>query len=436
MDRTNPTSRREFLATTVATGAAAAMSGTRKVAEAAAVRGAERLGKAEHCIFIWLGGGMGQIDTFDPSPQMGDPAKGEGGSYYKRIPTAVRDVYVCEHLSRVAKVMDRCSVIRTVHHDVGEHGSASHRMHIGRPTTGSIVYPSVGSIISYLKGDGGEGVPRYVLVGYPSPARGPGFLGAEGNYFYVTDADSGPAVLKRAREVGANRRKRREAMRQFMRNRDSSSEADQMRADYEALVAESARLAGPTFMGAFDLESEPAALRESYGSEFGQRCLLARRLVERGTRFIEVSHNLNFVNGTGWDVHNEGIVNQHLLIEELDSAMATLIRDLEKRNLLEKTLIVVSTEFGRPPTFDGGGGRGHQWQTFSVVMAGGGIRGGVMGGETDELAQQIVSRPVSVPDLFATKFAAMGLNPRTELFADDRPVPISDNGRPVTEILA
>jgi hypothetical protein len=211
-------------------------------------------------------------------------------------------------------------------------------------------------------------------------------------------------------------------------------EGDKRIADYDAAAEQAQKLAGPDFMSVFDLDREPADLRNRYGDEFGQRCLLARRLIERGVRFIEVAHNLNFVNGTGWDVHNDGILNQHLLVQELDRAMATLVLDLEEKQLLDKTLILVNTEFGRPAGFDGGGGRGHHSKAFSAVLAGGGLRTGQAIGTTDELAQQIVERPVSVPDLFATVFAALGINPAKELFDGDRPVPITDGGRPIAEL--
>jgi hypothetical protein len=211
-------------------------------------------------------------------------------------------------------------------------------------------------------------------------------------------------------------------------------EGDKRIADYDAAAEQAQKLAGPDFMSVFDLDREPSDLRNRYGDEFGQRCLLARRLIERGVRFIEVAHNLNFVNGTGWDVHNEGIRNQHLLVQELDRAMATLVLDLEKKKLLDKTLILVNTEFGRPAGFDGGGGRGHHSKAFSAVLAGGGLRTGQAIGTTDDLAQQIVDRPVSVPDLFATVFAALGINPAKELFDGDRPVPITDGGRAIAEL--
>ncbi len=204
--------------------------------------------------------------------------------------------------------------------------------------------------------------------------------------------------------------------------------------DYDTTVTESLRLAGPNFMNVFQLDSEPAALREAYGGEFGQRCLLSRRLLQSGVRFVEVSHNLNFVNGTGWDTHNQGQLNQHLLIEELDGALSTLVLGLQRQGMLDKTLVVVASEFGRPAGFDGGGGRGHHSKAFSVVLAGGGLRNGMTIGETDELGMKIVSRPVSVPDLHATMHAALGIDPAEELYAGERPVPITDGGQVIHEL--
>ena len=207
-------------------------------------------------------------------------------------------------------------------------------------------------------------------------------------------------------------------------------------ADYRAAQEQALHLSGPNFMRHFNLKEEPAALRNEYGGEFGQRCLLSRRLVQAGVRFIEVSHNLNFMNGTGWDIHNEGYANQHLLIQELDTALAALIRDLKEKKLLDKTLIVVGTEFGRPPEFDSGGGRGHQGSAFTCVLAGGGLKHRGAWGETDELSKKIVSNPVSVPDFFATVCAAIGVDYRKNLYDGDRPVPITDQGSPIAALFA
>jgi uncharacterized protein (DUF1501 family) len=187
-------------------------------------------------------------------------------------------------------------------------------------------------------------------------------------------------------------------------------------------------------MSVFDLQTESAALRDQYGSEFGQRCLLARRLVESGVRFVEVSYNLNFINGTGWDTHNEGQKNQHLLVADLGQSLATLLQDLDRRSRAEQTLVVVATEFGRPPEFDAGGGRGHHSRAFSIVLAGGGLKTGQVIGATDELAKEVVERPISVPDLHATIYAALGIAPNKELFDGERPVPITDHGQVIREV--
>jgi hypothetical protein len=394
-------------------------------------------GTAEHCIFIWLGGGAGQIDTWDPK-RLGDPKAKKPGSYYPAIDTAIPGVQVCQHLARCAALLDRFVLVRSVHHEViDEHAAAVNRLHTGRPTSGTIVYPSIGSVVAHQRGPAGEGVPAYVLIGYPNVTRGPGFLGSKYSYVYLTDTESGPAGLSPPPEIDAARLARRaellRATRQATRARLGE---DRLIGQYDAVVEEAWRLGGPQFQRVFQLASEPPALRETYGGEFGQRCLLARRLVQAGVRFIEVSHNLNFLNGTGWDVHNDGILQQHALIEELDRALAALVRDLEQQRLLDRTLVVVATEFGRPAQFDAGGGRGHHSKSFSVVLAGGGLKTGQVIGQTDDLGMSIVDRPVSVPDLHATIYAALGIDPRENLYAGQRPVPITDGGTPIRELFA
>ncbi|MCB1236645.1 MAG: DUF1501 domain-containing protein [Verrucomicrobiae bacterium] len=390
-------------------------------------------GKAEHVISIWLGGGMGQIDTFDPKAK-GDPQAKKAGAYYQSIETAVPGVRLCEHLPKLAPLMDRVTAVRTVHHDViDEHAAATNRMHTGRPVTGTITYPSIGSLIAHERGAAAEGAPAYVLIGYPNVTRGPGFLGAEHGYLYLTDTSRGPAGLSRPEGVSEARQMRRVRFLTALRASAPPSDNPRLRS-YDAAIQQSLSLSGPGFNRVFQLDEESGDLRNRYGGEFGQRCLLARRLVERGVRFIEVSHNLNFINGTGWDVHNQGILNQHELIRELDTAVSALIADLESKRLLDKTLITITTEFGRPPEFDGGGGRGHQGSAFSCVLAGGGLRHRGAWGETDELAKQIVAAPVGVPDFFATICAAAGVDYRKSLYDGDRPVPITDRGEPIAAL--
>ena len=393
------------------------------------------MGKADHCIMLWLGGGACHVDTWDPK-RKGDAKKRIAGSYYDAIDTAVKGIQVCEHLPRSAKIMDRLTLVRTVHHNtIDEHAAAVNRMHTGRSVSGTVIYPSIGSIIAHERGSGDEGVPPYVLIGYPNLTRGPGFLGARDSYLYLTDTEAGPRGLMPQSDVDASRIRRRQALLNGLRKnyiaRDNRDEAVK---NYDVGIESSMKLTGSSFMNIFNLDEEKPALRESYGGEFGQRCLLARRLVQSGVRFVEVSHNLNFINGTGWDTHKKGQLKQHGLIRELDHALAALTLDLETHNLLDRTLIIVSTEFGRPPEFDNHGGRGHQSKTFSVVLAGGGLKHGGAVGETDELGKKIIHTPVSVPDLFATIFWAMKIDPTKELYAGDRPVPITDGGKPVANL--
>ena len=392
-------------------------------------------GKAEHVISIWLGGGMGAMDTFDPK-RLGDPAQKKPGAYYPSIETAVPEVRLCEHLWQLAPLMDRVTAVRTVHHQViDEHAAATNFMHTGRPVSGTVVYPSLGSIVSHQRGSVAEDAPPDVLIGYPNVTRGPGFLGARYGYLYLTDTSRGPAGLSRPEAIVPPRQTRRESVLQSLREVQPTFRRELLK-DYEEAIDLSLKLSGPAFNQSFELADEPAELRNRYGGEFGQRCLLSRRLIQRGVRFVEVSHNLNFLNGTGWDVHNAGILQQHALIQELDTAVSTLILDLEQQRLLDKTLIIITTEFGRPPEFDAGGGRGHQGTAFTCVLAGGGLRHQGAYGVTDHLGKHIVENPVSVPDFFATIHATLGIDYAKYLYDGDRPVPITDRGQPIAALFA
>jgi hypothetical protein len=428
--------RRNFI-TQSALAAGAATLGAPLFAEEKKTPLATPLGKAEHCLFIWLGGGMSHLDTFDAKTTKGDGAK-KPGCYYDTIETAIPGVRFCEHLPRLAKMAGHLVPVRSVNHTViDEHAAAVNRMHTGRPVSGSVVYPSIGSIIAHQRKAANEGVPPYVLIGYPSATRGPGFLGPKAGYVYLTDTAAGPAGLTRMPGITDERQKRRETLLASLRSDYvNRNPGDKIVQDYDDAVGEVFRLQGGDFMKAFDLASETGSLRETYGDEFGQRCLLGRRLIQRGVRFVEVGFNLNFVNGAGWDTHNAAQKQQHALIQRLDQGVAALIGDLEKQRMLDKTLIVIATEFGRPAAFDAGGGRGHYGKCFTCVLAGGGLRTGQAVGTTDELAMNIVEESVGVPDLFATIFAAMGINPAKNLVVEDRPVPITDKGEVIRKLFA
>ncbi len=429
--------RRNFASTCAGAIAAGAMTGGFQSQSAVAMDPLIEetpTGKAENVIFIWLGGGMAQIDTFDPKRQ-GSSTERKPGSDYAAINTSVSGVKVCEHLAETAKRMDRVTAIRSCHHDViDEHAAAVYWVHVGRPVNGTIAYPAIGSAIASQLAASGADAPAYSLIGYPNMARSPGFLGAEHGYLYLTDVESGPKGLRRPNYVDDARLRRRLELLSAVRKAGTTRHQSRFLEQYDASLSENLRLSSPEFMKTFDLSREPDSIRNAYGSDFGQRVLLARRLTEAGSRFVEVAHNLNFVNGTGWDTHREGQQNQWTLIRELDQAMAALIDDLEAKKRLDKTLIVVATEFGRPPEFDGAGGRGHQSKAFTMVLAGGGLNHCGAIGETDELSKNVVHRPVSIPDFHATIHNAVGIDPATELYDGNRPVPITDRGTPIREL--
>ncbi len=418
--------RRQFLTRTAAAAGALALP---RFANATVP-----MGKAEHCIFVWLGGGYSQIDTFDAKPIKGDGKK-VPGCYYDIIDTAIPDAKFCEHLPRLAKLGEHLVPVRSVNHNViDEHAAATNRMHTGRLPSGSVVYPSIGSIISHQRKAAADGVPAYVLMGYPSATRGPGFLGPKAGYVYLTDTASGPAGLSLPPDISRDRAARRQGLLSTVRDEYRSRISDAAPRDYDEAIGEGFRLQGGDFMKAFNLGEEPDSLRAEFGDEFGQRLLLSRRLIQRGVRFLEVGYNINFVNGAGWDTHNAAQREQHTLIQGLDKSMAAMINDLKNNHLLDKTLIVVAGEFGRPAHFDSGGGRGHHGKSFTVLLAGGGLRTGQCVGTTDELAMNVIEDPVSVPDLFATIMATIGVNPTKSLMDGERPVPLTDGGLPIKKL--
>ncbi|HRE80824.1 MAG TPA: DUF1501 domain-containing protein [Opitutaceae bacterium] len=423
--------RRTFLTTVGSTAAAAALP---RFLHAHGGGGPVLRGRAEHCIFIWLGGGMSQIDTFDPK-EPGNSKQRKAGTDYGVIDTAVRGVQYTEFLAGSARLADRITAVRSVTHPWGsEHALATNFVHTGRPVSGSTIYPSIGSVVAHERGAASDQAPAYIMIGYPSVSRGPGFLGPKHGYIYLLDTETGPGGFTPPPGVSLERMAHRQKLLSSRPPGQDGPDAASLLDEYAIAQQEALRLAGPDFMRNFKLAEEPAALRERYGSEFGQRCLLARRLIQNGVRFVEVSHNLNFINGAGWDTHNAGHLEQHVLIKQLDSALSTLISDLEDKGMLDKTLIAIGTEFGRPGQFDSGGGRGHQAAAFTMVLAGGGLRHQGAYGSTDRFSNKPVDHPVTVPDFHATIYAAMGIDPAKDLTSGGRPVPVTDGGKPIAAL--
>jgi len=392
-------------------------------------------GQAEACILIWLGGGMSHVDTLDPKP-VGDPQTNRTGSAYPSIPTAIPGVRVCRHLSRTAQLLDRGVLLRTLNHPLKiDHADSTNLLKTGRMTSGTVVYPSLGSLVTHQLGRRDATVPPYIVMGFPNVTRGPGFLGSRLGYLYLTDTEAGPAGLKRPPSITHSRQLRRfELLKDLRAAALEKASDDRTTRDYDATIEQARVLMQGSFAKVFDLSAEKDSTRERYGSPFGQRCLLARRLMESGTRFVEVAYDLNFKNGTGWDTHRHGLANQHLLIEDLDQALSALIEDLQRRRLLDETLIVMATEFGRPPEFDGQGGRGHQSEAFSVALFGGGLKTGQAIGSTDEFGRRVSDRGISIPDFHATILASLGIDPTVELYDGDRPIPITNHGRVIEEL--
>lgn len=423
--------RRDFLIRSSLLGAGAALGAKSQASHALAQ---VPMGKAEHCIFFWLGGGMSQIDTFDPKHRGNSRSTPRvAGTDYDVIDTNVPGVRFTEHLSRSAKIADRMTAVRTVFHTVAdEHALATNLVHTGRLISGTVIYPSIGSLVAHQRGALHDNVPAYMLIGYPNVSRGPGYLGPKYAPVYLTDTHSGPAGFTPASGLSEAQLKRRMRL---MSQATGTKIKEEALAEYAMMQEQAHRWSGPSFMRNFKLDEEPTKLRESYGGEFGQRCLLARRLVQSGVRFIEVSHNMNFINGTGWDTHFEGQQQQHVLIQELDYALSALILDLENKGLLDKTLIAIGTEFGRPIGFDSRGGRGHQKSAFSLLLAGGGLKHTGAYGVTDEdNGSKILENPISIPDFHATIHAALGIHPNMELHEAGRPVPITDGGKPISAL--
>ena len=433
MNRERLIDRRQFIGGAAA--GASALMGRLLSASSTDLKGRPRA-TADTCIFVWLPGGMCHVDTFDPK------LKGDGaniaGSYYNPIKTVVPGIELCEHLPEVAARMDRFAILRTLHHQFINHTQAVDFMHTGRVPTGTVVYPSLGSIVAHELGGFDPKAPPYVVIGNPMQPRGPGFLGGKYNYIYVTDTEAGPAGLQPPKGLSLEEyeervRSLKELSQPYL---EEQSGTPQVQA-YAGVTNKAFEMMGRKFQTAFSVKEEPASLREAYGEEFGQRLLLSRRLVENGIRFVECSFNLHFINGYGWDTHAFAQKRVHIIIRQLDRALTTLVEDLQKRKMLDRTLVVVATDFGRPPEFDGQGGRGHHSAAFSAVLLGGGVKGGRAVGVTDKLGKEIVERRISIPDFHATMHRALGIDWDNHLLTpDSRPVPITDFGKPVEELFA
>lgn len=392
-------------------------------------------------IVVFLRGGPSHIDMFDMKPNAPLEIRGE----FSPVSTCVPGIEITEHLPQVTQQQDKFSLIRSFTHTNSSHGLADHYMLTGYHPSPAFnaklspnnERPSHGSIISEVKGPRGS-VPPYVCLPEMHKSGGSSYLGP-GAAPFVIHADpnapdfSVPNLLPPLTLSPSRLDDRAELHRQLARFEQAAAEAHNRKAQSFSVFREKAvsLMASTEAKRAFDIHSESASIRDEYGrTTIGQSCLMARRLVEAGVRCVTIQH-------VDWDTHQENFkLLKNDLLPALDSAMATLFRDLEDRGMLEKTLVVVTGEFGRTPKIDGNEGRGHWGPGFTVAIGGGGVQGGRVIGKTDAHASQPAEDPHGPEDLAATIHHLMGINPEAEFYSPDgRPFKIVNDGRVIHKLL-
>lgn len=373
--------------------------------------------KAKAVIQIWLWGGPSHLDTFDPKP---DAGYDYCGTLKSPIATNVDGIRIGELLPELAKQADKYSLIRSMTHGVNGHETAAYMVQTGRPQGGRDVYPSVGAVVSLFKGyDAGyKGlIPPYIVVTTPQGRFSEsGFLGARYKPF-ATGGDPArtPFIVEGvvAQGITDGRQQRRRELRQQLNTLEHVLVGDPQLAAAKACDKEAYDLILGDAGKVFDLEQESDELRDRYGrSTFGQSCLLARRLVEQGVVYITINYK-------GWDTHKQHFQTMRRKLPELDSGLATLLQDLSDHGLLDSTIVWCCGEFGRTPKIQWqppwSGGRGHYGKVFSVLVAGGGFKGGQVVGASDAKGETVKERPVYPGDLMASMYELLGIDPDARL---------------------
>ena len=442
-------SRREWLKLAALGVAAAPMSGW---LQALADDTAGHPDRRRSCILLWMNGGPSQMDTFDLKP-----GHANGGTF-SAIDTSVPGIRISEHLPKLANQMEHVSIVRSMSTKEGDHTRATYLLRTGYLPQGPVHYPTMGSLFSKELGTEGAALPNFVSIApyrAVSPAAfGPGFLGPKYSPLMVGNDRS-----IRRRGAANNEYERTLQVKNItLPTGVTIDQADarldllrQMETDFfatrpggtakshPAAYDQAVRMMRSDAVHAFKLDDEPDELRDAYGrNQFGQGCLLARRLVERGVPFVEVSLNSpNGNQGPGWDTHVQNFTAIKGLSEVLDPAFATLLSDLHLRGLLESTLIVWMGEFGRTPKINDNVGRDHFPAAWSTVLAGGGIRGGQVIGKTSDDGMTVVDRPVAVADFLSTICHALGLDPMKQNISNvGRPIRLADpTAKPIKDVL-
>ena len=395
--------------------------------------------RAQSCILIWLDGGPSHLETFDLKPDAPTEVRGP----FRPIRTNVPGISISEHLTETAKLMDKIAIVRSMTSTLGEHNFASHYLLTGYKPTPALAYPGMPAVVSHLD-RGSAAIPANVALDRPNAMAGSGYLGSSGAPFVVSGdparSDFRVQDLSPAANVSlhrqARRRRLRDAVDDFARGHDHSR--PQIKTD-SAFDQAYDLIASPQARQAFDLNHEPTKVRARFGAHtLGQSCLMARRLVEAGTRFVTVTDR-------GWDTHEqlytrlkEGYAGGSVgKVPKLDTAYSALVSDLADRGLLDTTLVILMGEFGRTPKLNPSGGRDHWPRAFSVALAGGGIRGGQVVGKSDSHGEQPADRPVTPTDLVRTIYKQIGIDGDRELqTSDGRPVQINRDGQLVHELIS
>lgn len=412
--------RRDFLRQITAAGLA---SGACNWTDAISASADDLRSRGMACILLWMQGGPSQLETFSPLPNH------EHGGETKAISTSVPGIQIAESLPHCAKVMQDLAIVRSMTSQEGNHQRATYLLHHGYLPLGGVKFPTLGANVAQQIGAASSQLPSYVRIGGRlANAGGGGFLGVQYDPLILQSARRPPENTKPY--TGRARYERRLQLLDAIQKGFARSAGARVVADQRKLAQRAADMILSPDMEAFDLERESTGARQAYGEgDFAAGCMLARRLVERGVTFVEVSLR-------GWDTHQDNFKRTGALAGQIDQPLARLIVDLRERGLLDKTLVLWMGEFGRTPRINARGGRDHFPRAFNVVLAGGGLRGGQVVGRTNAAGTEVAQRPVTVNDLFRTVYHALGIDADQENISRvGRPIKLIDGGEVVRELL-
>ncbi|MDF1660474.1 MAG: DUF1501 domain-containing protein [Planctomycetota bacterium] len=376
------------------------------------------------CIILWLQGGPSQLETWDPKPNH------KNGGSTKTIKTKTPGLLLPSAFPRLAARSDMLNVVRSLHSKEGDHNRATYFVKTGQKPLANMRFPTFGAVAAYAAQESaGEAIlPPYLRIGPNRPGLpDQGYLSSEFSPFLVDRANSRIRDLQAPKDLSASRQKRRAGLLEKMEKEYSRKASPGLVQRRRKAIQKALGFRGKDEIKAFDLSQESARTRSRYGqNNFGQSCLMARRLVENGVRCVEVVQD-------GWDTHENNFQRTSQLGNQLDQGFSALLDDLKARKMLSKTLILCMGEFGRTPVINKRGGRDHFPSVFGAVLAGRNIKSGVYG-ESSKDGLSIVKNPVTIPDLFATTVKAMGLSPSKEFQMGERPITLS-KGKVIKDIL-